>query len=62
MITISNKETALLMLLTERPMHAYQIERVVKDRDMRLWTEMSMSSISRRINTVKEINPSINCF
>ena len=45
MPTISNKETALLMLLSEEPMHAYQIEKVVENRDMRFWTEISMSSI-----------------
>ena len=45
MSTISNKETALLMLLAEEPMHAYQIEKVVEERDMRFWTEISMSSI-----------------
>ena len=42
---LSNKETALLGLLNEGPMHPYQIEKVVEFRDMRFWTEISMSSI-----------------
>jgi DNA-binding PadR family transcriptional regulator len=42
---ISNKETALLGLLCEEPMHPYQIEKTAEYREMRSWTEMSMSSI-----------------
>jgi DNA-binding PadR family transcriptional regulator len=45
MSTISNLEAALLGLLTERPMHPYEIEKTVVDRDMRLWAGISMSSI-----------------
>jgi DNA-binding PadR family transcriptional regulator len=56
MPTISNKETALLMLLSEGPMHAYQVEQVVKDRDMRLWTEISMSSIYKLLKKLKNGN------
>jgi DNA-binding PadR family transcriptional regulator len=42
---ISNAEAALLGLLSEQPMYPYQIEREVEHRDMRFWTELSMSSI-----------------
>ena len=42
---ISNAETALLALLSEQPMYPYQIEQEVKYRDMRFWTDLSMSSI-----------------
>ncbi len=42
---ISNAEAALLGLLSEQPMHPYQIEQEVECRSMRDWTELSMSSI-----------------
>jgi len=42
---ISNKEIALLGLLNEKPMHGYEIEQEVYNRDMRFWTEISLSSI-----------------
>lgn len=38
-------ETALLGLLSERPMYPYEIERDVWEHDMRYWTEISLSSI-----------------
>jgi DNA-binding PadR family transcriptional regulator len=38
------------MLLAEQPMHPYQLEKAVKDRDMRFWTEISMSSIYKLLN------------
>ncbi len=42
---LSCAEAALLGLLAERPMYPYQVEGEVKERDMRCWTELSMSSI-----------------
>jgi DNA-binding PadR family transcriptional regulator len=45
MVYLSNAEAALLGLLSEKPMHPYQIEQEVKSRDMRSWTDLSMSSI-----------------
>jgi len=45
MTDLSNAEAALLGLLSEQPMYPYQIEQEVKYRDMRFWTELSMSSI-----------------
>jgi DNA-binding PadR family transcriptional regulator len=42
---ISEKETALLGLLSEEPRHAYSIEQAVKFRDMSYWVGLSMSSI-----------------
>ena len=44
-MTINNKETAILGLLSERPMHGYDIEQAIRMRDMRYWTEISMSSV-----------------
>lgn len=45
MITISNKEAALLGLLSEGPKHPYEIEKEIYNRSMRDWTEISMSSV-----------------
>lgn len=45
MAALSNAEAALLGLLAEGPMYPYQIEGEVKERDMRYWTDLSMSSI-----------------
>ena len=53
MPTLSNKETALLMLLSEQPMHAYQIEKIVEQRAMREWTEISMSSIYKLLRKLE---------
>ena len=45
MSTLSPLEAALLGLLHERPMHPYELEKTVTDRDMRCWTGISLSSI-----------------
>ncbi len=45
MSTITKLEAALLGLLAEKPMHPYEIEKTVVERDMRFWTGISMSSI-----------------
>jgi len=54
MITISNKEAALLGLLSEKPKHAYEIEDNIKGRDMRYWTEISMSSVYKLLNKLEK--------
>jgi DNA-binding PadR family transcriptional regulator len=51
---ISNAEAALLGLLSEGPMYPYQIEQEVKYRDMRFWTELSMSSIYKLLNNLEK--------
>lgn len=38
-------ETALLGLLSEGPMHPYRIEKEVRERKLRSWTDLSMSSV-----------------
>ena len=53
MVTISNKEAALLGLISEKPKHAYEIENDIKERDMRYWTEISMSSIYKLLNKLE---------
>jgi DNA-binding PadR family transcriptional regulator len=59
MTDISNAETALLGLLSEQPMYPYQIEQQVKYRDMRSWTDLSMSSIYKLLQKL-ETNQLIN--
>lgn len=54
MIPISNKEATLLGLLSEKPKHAYEIEMDIKDRDMRYWTEISMSSVYKLLKKLEE--------
>jgi DNA-binding PadR family transcriptional regulator len=54
--TISNKEAALLGLLLEEPMHPYQIEKTIQFRDMRSWTEISMSSIYKTLSGLERRN------
>jgi DNA-binding PadR family transcriptional regulator len=51
---ISNAEAALLGLLAEKPMYPYQIEQEVKYRDMRFWTELSMSSIYKLLRKLEK--------
>ncbi len=53
MKTITNKEAALLSLLSEKPKHAYEIEHDIKERDMRYWTEISMSSVYKLLNQLE---------
>lgn len=50
---LSNAEAALLGLLSEQPMYPYQIEQEVKYRDMRFWTELSMSSIYKLLSKLE---------
>lgn len=42
---LSNKESALLGLLSEKDMYAYEINQEIEQRSMREWTELSLSSI-----------------
>jgi DNA-binding PadR family transcriptional regulator len=53
MIKLSNAEAALLGLLSEQPMYPYQIEQEVKYRDMRFWTDLSMSSIYKLLRKLE---------
>jgi DNA-binding PadR family transcriptional regulator len=54
MVELSNAETALLGLLSEQPMYPYQIEQQVKYRDMRSWTDLSMSSIYKLLKKLEK--------
>ncbi len=42
---ISNIETAILGLVCEEPRYGYELEKVIKEREMRNWTEIGFSSI-----------------
>jgi DNA-binding PadR family transcriptional regulator len=53
-IKISNSEAALIGLLSEQPMYPYQIEQQVKYRDMRSWTDLSMSSIYKTLQKLEQ--------
>jgi DNA-binding PadR family transcriptional regulator len=54
MLKLSNAEAALLGLLSEQPMYPYQIEQEVKYRDMRFWTDLSMSSIYKLLRKLEK--------
>ncbi|MFC1936431.1 PadR family transcriptional regulator [Chloroflexota bacterium] len=51
---ISNAELALLSLIAEQPRHAYQIEQVIEERNIRYWTEIGFSSIYRILNKLED--------
>ncbi len=51
---ISNKETTLLGLLSEEPMHAYKITQEIECRSMREWTEISVSSVYKLLRKLEK--------
>ena len=51
---ISNREAALLGLLSERPMYAYEIEKIIEERNMRYWTEISFSTLYYELKKLQE--------
>jgi DNA-binding PadR family transcriptional regulator len=51
---ITNTELALLGLIMEQPRHAYEIEQVIEQRNMRYWTEIGFSSIYRILTRLEE--------
>ena len=53
MTPISNAETALLGLLSEEPMHPWQIDKEVQWRDMRFWTDLSQSAIYKQLRSLE---------
>lgn len=50
MSRISDREAAVLGLLYESPMYGYEIEKIIKERGMRNWTEIGFSSIYYVLN------------
>jgi DNA-binding PadR family transcriptional regulator len=51
---LSHAQVALLGLLSERPMHAWEIERTARHRDMRSWTDLSTSTIYKHLSALAE--------
>jgi DNA-binding PadR family transcriptional regulator len=51
---LTNAEAALLGLLSEEARYPYQIEQEVKYRDMRFWTELSMSAIYKLLRKLEK--------
>jgi DNA-binding PadR family transcriptional regulator len=51
---ISNKEAVLLGLVLEKPKHAYEVEKDIEERDMKYWTEISMSSVYKLLARLEE--------
>lgn len=54
MTKLSNKEIALLGLLTEKSIHPYAIEQEIKSRSMREWTDISFSSIYKILTKLEK--------
>lgn len=50
---LSGADTALLGLLCEQPMHAWQIQKEVIERDMRFWTDLSQSTIYKQLHGLR---------
>lgn len=50
----TNAELALAGLLAEEPKHPYQLEKDVEQRDMRYWTDLSMSSIYKLLKKMEQ--------
>ena len=51
---ITNREAAILGLLCERPMYAYEIEKIIEERNMRHWTEISFSTLYYELKKLQQ--------
>ena len=51
---LGNAEVALLGLLAEKPKHPWQIEKDVEHRDMRSWSDLSTSTIYKRLRALEK--------
>ncbi|MFC2067635.1 PadR family transcriptional regulator [Chloroflexota bacterium] len=45
MIRISNREIALLGILSEGPLYGYKLNKIIEEQGMRYWTDIGFSSI-----------------
>jgi len=48
-MTLSNTEAALLVLLAEGPAHPYQLDKLIADRSMDEWSELSRSTVYKTL-------------
>jgi DNA-binding PadR family transcriptional regulator len=53
MSRISDREAAILGLLCEGPRYGYELEKVLEERGMRVWTEIGFSSIYYVLNKLE---------
>lgn len=51
---LGNAEMALLGLLAREPMHPYRIEQEIRRRDLRSWTELSMSAVYKHLASLEK--------
>jgi DNA-binding PadR family transcriptional regulator len=51
---VTGSELALLGLLAEGPRHAYELEHVIEQRQMRAWTEIAFSSIYAALRRLEQ--------
>ena len=52
--TLSDAELVILSLICEQPMHGYQIEQEIGNRNMRAWTDLATSSIYYVLKRLEE--------
>lgn len=52
--SLTDAELVLLSLICERPMHGYQVEQEITQRNMRAWTDLSTSSIYYVLRRLEE--------
>ena len=53
-IDLTDAELVLLSLIYEQPMHGYQLEQTITQRNMRTWTDLSTSSIYYVLQRLEE--------
>lgn len=51
---LTDAELVILSLICEQPMHGYQIEQAITERNMRTWTDLSTSSIYYILQRLEE--------
>ena len=51
---MTNAELAILSLIVEKSRHGYEIDQVIKEREMRNWTEVGFSSIYYILNKLEK--------
>ena len=52
--TLTDAELVILSLICEQPLHGYQIEQEITQRNMRAWTGLSTSSIYYILRRLEE--------